>query len=98
MKIGSFMQTNTKGQIVIPKSIRDALGIDPNVTLNITLAGKGIYIYPVEEFLSKIDKESSYIRLLEKTKGTWKDEDWSRSRKKRSETELKASKLRKKLW
>ncbi len=44
MKIGSFTTPNDKGQIVIPKEMRDALSIDTNATLNIILAGKGIYI------------------------------------------------------
>lgn len=98
MKIGSFTTPNEKGQIVIPKSMRDALGIDTDVTLNITLAGKGIFIYPVEEFVTKMEGESSYIRLLEKTKGAWKDENWNKLRENRSKIELKASRSRKKIW
>lgn len=98
MRIGSFTTPNAKGQIVIPKEIRDALGIDTNVTLNITIAGKGIYIYPVEEFLTKTESESSYVQLLEKTKGTWKNEDWKTLRSKKSTIELHASKSRKKSW
>lgn len=98
MKIGSFTTPNDKGQIVIPKEIRDALGIDNNVTLNVILAGKGIYIYPVEEFLTKVEGESSYIKLLEKTKGTWKNEDWDTTRSRKSKIELTASKKRKNIW
>lgn len=98
MKIGTFTATNDKGQIVIPKEIRDALGIDTHVTLNVTLAGKGIYIYPVEEFITRAEGENSYIQLLEKTKGTWRDEDWDEIREKKSNLELKASKSRKKSW
>lgn len=98
MKIGSFTTTNDKGQLVIPKEMRDVLAIDASVTLNMVLAGKGIYIYPVEEFLTKAERESSYLKLLEKTKGTWKNEDWERIREKKSKTELEASKLRKNVW
>lgn len=98
MKIGSFTTPNDKGQIVIPKDIRDALAIDTNMTLNVILAGNGIYIYPVEEFLTKAEGESSYIKLLEKTKGTWKDENWNKLREKKAKIELEASKIRKNAW
>ncbi|SRR6266568_6712127 len=98
MKIGSFTTPNDKGQIVIPKEMRDALSIDTNATLNIILAGKGIYIYPVEEFLTRVEGESSYIKLLEKTKGSWKDDNWDTLRKKKSHIELEASKSRRKAW
>lgn len=107
MKIGSFTNPNNKGQIVIPKEMRDILAIDTNVTLNMILAGKGIYIYPVEEFLTKAEGESSYLKLLEKTKGAWKNEsfdsaqdnrNWEKLREKKSKLELKASNLRKNVW
>jgi AbrB family looped-hinge helix DNA binding protein len=98
MKIGSFTTPNDKGQIVIPKEMRDALHIDTNATLNIILAGNGIYIYPVEEFLTKVEGESSYIKLLEKTKGSWKDDNSDMLHKKKSQIELEASKSRKKAW
>lgn len=99
MKIGSFTTPNDKGQIVIPKEIREALGIDTHVTLNIIQAGKGIYIYPVEEFLTKAEGESSYIQLLEKTKGAWGvSEEHSELAEKKSKLELKASTRRKNAW
>jgi|ERR1035438_3979423 AbrB family looped-hinge helix DNA binding protein len=98
MKIGTVTNTNSKGQLVIPKEIRDALGIDSTVTLNMMLTGKGIYIYPVEEFITKLEAESSYTSLLEKTRGAWNDEDWDKVEKKRSEIELKASESRKNKW
>lgn len=97
MKIGTFTTPNEKGQIVIPKEIRDALGIDTNVTLNIMQVGKGIYIYPVEEFITKADEESSYIQLLEKTKGSWRGE-YEDDTSKKSQRELDASNRRKKAW
>ncbi len=98
MKIGLFATANDKGQIVIPKEIRDILGIDINVTFSLTIAGNGIYLYPVEEFVTKAERESSYVNLLEKTKGSWKGEEWDEINKNRSLIELEASKLRKKPW
>lgn len=98
MKVGTVATTNDKGQLVIPKEMRDALGIDSGATLNLVLAGKGIYVYPVEEFITKSETESSYLQLLKKTKGTWAGEEWDELRQKRSEIELRASESRKDQW
>lgn len=98
MKISNYASPNKKGQIVIPKEIRDALGIDSRVTLNITVAGKGIYMYPVEEFITHADRENSYVKLLEKTQGKWGIEDVEFDQHKRSTIELEASKNRKRIW
>ena len=40
------VKTSTKGQIVIPKEIRDALGIKPGSILNIHVEGKKIILEP----------------------------------------------------
>jgi len=40
------VKTSSKGQIVIPKEIRDALGIKPGSILNIRLEGKRIVLEP----------------------------------------------------
>ena len=98
MKIGIFATTNGKGQLVIPKEMRNTLGINSRATFNLVLAGNGIYLYPVEEFITKAETESSYLKLLEKTRGTWVNEGWDKLQQKRSEVELKASKRRKSKW
>jgi len=98
MKIGAIVRPNQKGQIVIPKEFRDKLGIDANVTLNLVLRGGGIYLYPIEEVIGVVESEDSYLRILEKTKGSWKDENWAKLRKKRRRLELSASRIRKKQW
>lgn len=41
------VKTSSKGQIVIPKEIRDALGIKPGSILNIRLENKRIILEPV---------------------------------------------------
>lgn len=93
MRIGTFTNTNDKGQIAIPKDTRDALGSDADVTLNVILAGNGICIYPVEEFITKADTESSYIQLLEKAKGAWDDSGRGMGmRMKRAEVKFKVEK------
>lgn len=98
MKVGVITKPNQKGQIVIPKKMREVLGINDNVALNLILRGNGIYIYPVEEVVAKGERESSYLEILQKTQGTWRKEDWGTVRKKRRKIELTASKKRKQAW
>ena len=98
MKIGEFARTNSKGQIVIPKSIRKVLGIDSDTTLNIIVMGNNILISPVEEFITKLEKEDSYSNILKKTQGTWSGDDWEETEAKRKDLEIKSSSLRKKIW
>jgi len=98
MKIGSVVKTNQKGQIVIPRDFRDELGIDSTVSLNLILRGGGIYIYPIEEVVSSLEREDSYLKILEKTRGSWGKEDWKNLRRKRRRIELAASKRRKRKW
>jgi len=98
MKVGAITTPNQKGQIVIPKKMRESLGITPNVSLNLMLRGNGLYIQPIKEVLVESEDEDSYQELLKKTQGKWKDEDWQDLRKKRKKIELKASKKRKEKW
>lgn len=98
MKVGSIIVPNVKGQIVIPKEVRDALGINANVPLNLVVRGGGIYLYPVEELVTRVESEDSYFKLLEKTKGAWAGEEWEGIRKARKKIELTACQRRKKKW
>ncbi len=97
MKVGVLTRPNKKGQIVIPKSMRDSLGIDEHVMLNLMLSSGGIYLYPVEQVVTRFEGEGSYLKVLEKTKGSWGKEDIAMD-KKRSRLELKASSKRKSAW
>lgn len=97
MKVGIIAKPNEKGQIVIPKEIRDALGIDASVPLNMSVRSGGIYLYPIVEVFGVVDTESSYMKLLGRTKGAW-SESWSAVRKKRSAVEHNASKRRRRIW
>lgn len=97
MKVGIITKPNEKGQIVIPKKFRDSLGIDANKSLNLVLRGAGIYIYPIEEVISAIEGENSYLKILEKTKGAWKGEQKDLGGKRRK-IELSASKRRRQIW
>ena len=98
MKLGLITKTNQRGQLVIPKRIRDDLGINPNVYLNLLVRGRGIIIYPVEEVIGKTEKENSYLEILQKTQSSWEKENWNSLRKKRKTIELKASLKKKKKW
>lgn len=97
MKVGSLINANDKGQIVIPKAMREHLGINSGVVLNIQLVGQGIYVYPVSEVIGKTEAESSYLQLLAKTRGAWAGPK-ARATKQRSALELQASAKRKRAW
>lgn len=98
MKVGFITRPNQKGQIVIPKEIREALVIDSHKALNIVMSGNGIYLYPIEEVVTETERESSYTDVLLKTQGTWMKEDWNSLRKRRGKVEIQASRKRKKSW
>jgi len=98
MNIQSIAVPNTKGQIVIPQGIRKALSISPKSALRITVRGKGIFLYPIEEVITRADRESSYVYLLKKTQGSWSGDDWHLTRKRRKKIETTASKKRKTSW
>jgi AbrB family looped-hinge helix DNA binding protein len=99
MKVVSITSTNQKGQLVIPKEMRNELGINSSVSLSLVLRDNGIYIAPIEEVITKLEKEDSYFDLLAKTKGGWgKGHSWQKARKKRKEVEIEASKKRRKKW
>jgi|SRR3989344_5566942 len=98
MNIGIITQTNEKGQIVIPKKIRDTLGINKNVPLNIVQKDKGIYIHPVEIIQSQEEKNKAFLKILEKTQGGWAGDDWPETEKRRRKIELEAAKRRRKAW
>ena|SRR3989338_516298 len=98
MKIGTITKTNEKGQIVIPKEIRDSLGIEKNVHLNIIQRGGGIYIYPIKEILTDDDSQSLFVKILEKTQGAWAGDDWPETEKRQRKIELAATGRNKAPW
>lgn len=98
MKVGIITTPNQKGQIVIPKEFREQLGIENGVALNLILRGNCLYLYPVDEVITKVETESSYFEILKRTQGAWLKENLAFLRKKRKKIELKASLKRKKAW
>jgi AbrB family looped-hinge helix DNA binding protein len=96
MQIGEITTTNSKGQIVIPKKIRSALGITTGTAIKVISRGKGLYLLPIKGFLTTEEQENSYIKILEKTIGSWGKFQSVESPKK--ELEIKASQNRKSGW
>lgn len=100
MNIGIITTPNIKGQIVIPKQIRDQLGISPQTPLNLVIRNQGFWAYPVESVKIKMDTENSYASILKKTRGSWslltKNETAKAKRKRK--LELTAFSQRKQAW
>jgi len=98
MQIGFLTQPNTKGQIVIPKKMRDLVGIKPGSYVNIIHQNRGIYIYPVDKIVSSKEREEAFGEILEKTRGLWAGDNWPETEKRRRKIELKATRENRKAW
>lgn len=101
MKVGFIAEPNSKGQIVIPKKIRDDLKIDENTPLNLNIVGDGIWIHPVRGILTDKelkDSHSLYLEVLNKTRGILAGKPYYKNEKARKKLALKASARRKKVW
>lgn len=102
MNIGTIVTPNVKGQIVIPKKIRDELNITKNTALNIVDDGKTIYIHPIKEITTASESDNSkLLQVLKETQGAWANQDWGaydRMEKRRREIELASAKRNKKAW
>lgn len=100
MNLGNIVEPNSKGQIVIPFKIRQALGITPDTPLSIFMRGEGVYIQPIKGIITSSDSDSNeaYLEVLKRTQGSWRGDDWEKTEKKRKKIELKASAARKKAW
>lgn len=98
MKVGVIIQSNTKGQIVIPKQLREAVGMEPGKPVQLLVRGNGIYVSPITAVITAGESESSYKDILLKTQGTWADDDWEETQKQRKMIEKEASERRKNAW
>jgi len=95
MQIGEITTTNSKGQIVIPKKLRRELGITAGTVIKVSPLAKGLYLAPIKGFITSEENENSYIKILEKTAGSWGKVSKNKLRR---EIELEASQLRKTGW
>jgi len=98
MKAKNVTSTNAKGQIVIPKDIRDKLGITPQVPLYVTKKENTVCIQPIHDVITEDKNKKEYLAILDETHGTWQDENWGRHRKKRRKIELEATEKKKQPW
>lgn len=98
MKVGTVVYPNQKGQIVIPKKIRDSLGIDEEVPLNISQRGGGLYLHPVKEVIGDENDNKSFFKILDNTRGAWAGDDWLETEKRRRKIEIEESRQRKRAW
>ena len=80
------------------KVTAEELGITSKTSLNLVVRGKGIYLYPIHQIITKEEGESSYLRLLEQTQGSWAGDDWEKQEKKIRAVELQASKKNIQAW
>lgn len=98
MNLGNIVSPNEKGQIVIPKEIRDAMGIISGSYLQLIYSGSSIILNPIKAVVTVQDLESSYKDILKKTAGTWSNDNFPQTRKKRRKIELEAITNNKKVW
>lgn len=98
MNLGTITTTNTKGQFVIPKHLRTALGITPRTPLHVVLRDQSITIEPVEAIIAKNSQLNNYLEILKKTAGSWTDNDWPKTEKKLKRLELEKAQEARKAW
>lgn len=101
MKIRSFTKTGPKGQVVIPKKVREALDLKDDTHLFITVRDGGIYMEPVSEFMHQEGSDdSAYLSILEKTRGAWSEDavQIEKEIKARRKREIQAAKKLKEQW
>lgn len=69
-----IVQTNSKGQVVIPYQIRKSLAINETVPLVVIEQGSGIFMYPISTVLPTgvtSGKTNSFSAVLKNTRGSW---------------------------
>ena len=102
MNIGTIVTPNTKGQIVIPKKIRDDLIITEDTPLNIRIMDDGIYIHPITEVVTNAEEDKRHqvlMRILKETQGTWaNDKEFNKRQKRMRKMEIAAAKKMRKTW
>ncbi|NCN06310.1 MAG: AbrB/MazE/SpoVT family DNA-binding domain-containing protein [Candidatus Pacebacteria bacterium] len=99
MKIQTIVQPNQKGQIVIPKAIRQQLGITSNTQLHLVSSASSFVITPLTNTtFPKLLENQTYADVLEETKGAWANDSWPETQKSRDNIERIAADKPKKAW
>ena len=89
-------RTNTKGQFVLPISMRRALGITPETNLHVSLEDKVITISPLPPKIFQ-NKKSLY-EILKSTQGAWAGDNWPETEAKQRKIEIAAAKKLRNAW
>lgn len=72
MQISTLTKPNIKGQIVIPKKLRDKLGISHETTIEIIEQGRGFFVAPVSGYSVRAsDGNKAWLEVLKRTQGAW---------------------------
>ncbi|MER8826017.1 AbrB/MazE/SpoVT family DNA-binding domain-containing protein [Mesorhizobium sp. M0938] len=64
------MRVTTKGQVTIPKEIRDRLGIGPGSEVEFLPNDDGVRVVAVNEDISEEEASRKFSRLLDQMAGT----------------------------
>ena len=100
----TIIYPNAKGQITIPKKLRDSLDINPTTPLAPILDGNSITFIPVASVQAKPapwnkTNQAQVYQNWKKTQGAWANDDtWDQTTQQRKKIELQASKRRKQAW
>lgn len=92
--------TNKKGQIVLPKEYRDAVGITESTPLTFQLAGRGILVLPVTTILTGNYSQETTHEILRRTQGGWgkPSEEEIKKQKQLDKAERENAELTKHSW
>ena len=97
----TIIYPNAKGQITLPKKLRDQLDIHPTTPLAPMLSGHQIILTPIASVQPKSAPQNQ-VQLYanwQKLQGAWaNDKTWPKTRSKRHTLELKARLQKKQGW
>lgn len=101
MNMGLVAQPNAKGQMVIPKKIRDKFAITEKTFLNISVNDHGFFVHPIDKIEQEHDiNREVFLAFLKTNRGRWgkATKEGLAKEKRQRKLELEASKRRKQAW
>lgn len=101
MNVGNIAISNKKGQVVVPRQIREDLGIVEGVPLKFAVWGPGMYVLPMELTPKNLAFDNgAVLEILKRTQGSWSEETPKEKEMeaKRRKFELVASKKARNAW
>ena len=100
----TILYPNAKGQVTLPKKLRDQLDIQPTTPLAPSLSGNQIILTPIVSVQAKPApqskaKQAQLYNSWKKLQGTWaNDHTWEKTSQNRHALELKASSQKRQGW